>query len=575
MADDERLDAYRSAYVEFASGRHPSVAGTGPVSGSNLAKKLSEHREWHFKSGKDWHKYHLQFGRGTILEAVLNAAQTNGRAATLLEGFGSKPEERLRRLVREQDDKAAKIGAKTSASKFRFSADTLWAITSGEGNRPADNGLARLGNAVRSWTIASKMGSAVLTAYITDPKLHAMELARHGVPFMRRAVQPFAVVARMAAESGEQRRLANMLQAYRDGMLADLWGRWDTGDGAPGMASWMARKTMKWSGMNRWNDRSRSSITAVISHQLAENTDTAWGALDGEYRKLLEAYGLTEADWPQVAKAMIDVEGVRYVVPHQLKVEEFGDTGTPEGRRAARVARDDLATKLMTFVDDRMAAATNEPGARTKGILQRGQKGTLEGEFWRAATIFKSFPVELYNRVYGEGMANGELAKLGVMIAAMGALGFVTNTVRDAARGIAPPDYTNLTPGQWWDVFLRSMMTGGGLGLLGDFALGEYNRFGQSAVASLAGPVFGQVDAATAIYSATVRGEDAKAKGVRAVYSNLPFVNLWFSRTTMDYFLLYPMQEWMNPGYLSRMERKREADTGQKFILSPSAVTGR
>ena len=761
LADDEREAIYRRLFNEFAAGRHPSALQDQAwqaflPSGGNLAKRVSQHRELHFRSGEEWHAYHQKYGRGTILEAVASAAQGNARAVALMETFGTNPEATLRRFVEEADNRAAAIGAKTSEARNRFSPDTLWAIVSGEGNRPADTALARLGNAVRATQVASKLGSAVLSAYLSDPKLQANELARHGVPFLRRALIPWQNVIRMASESGEQRKLANMLQAYRDGMLSEVWGRYDTGDGLPGVASWFAAKTMKWSGMNRWTTASKANIVATISHEMADRAGTAFDQLEPEYRKLLRSYGITADDWGRLGSAQITVEGVPYVVPHQLKIGDFlpqrpaqarprmppdqaladiaskrgreanrrrlgeldpleltpdlelraaieanprafdgvmahgiagadaerqlakllsegidpnrrwntGDLGsatdataraagvgakveapyvliskpgrdmqadgidavivndtaktaigdlrrafpgvefltpaevgawkakpalgepTAADRRAARRARDELSTKLITFIDDRMAAALNEPGARTRAhLIGDSRPGTWRGEFWRAATLFKSFPVEMLNRVYGEKVSSGEYASLAGLFLTMTVLGAATNLVRDAARGIAPPDYAELSPKQGLQLFLRAAVTGGGLGLFGDFVLGEYNRFGGSMTASLAGPVLGQADKAAEIFAGVMRAPaaddpfdaatDVGAKAFKFLYSNLPFVNLWFARQTLDYFVLYNMQEWLNPGYLQRMERRREAETGQRFILAPSEVVGR
>ena len=578
LADDEREAIYRGLWQELAAGRHPSAVQDQSWSsfmpaGGSLAKRLSQHRELHFKTGADWHGYHEAFGRGTILENVARSAQSNGRAAALMETFGSRPKQMLERWAAEADDQAVKIGAKTSEAKGRFSTETLWGVMSGEMNRPSDGTLARLGNAVRSWQIASKMGSAVVTAYLTDPVLQGNELARHGVPFMRRAVQPMMDVFRLATESGEQRQLANMLQAYRDGLLSETWGRFDSGDGLPGVTSWMARKLMKWSGMNWWTDAHRAGITAVISHQLAERSAVGWAELAPDYRRMMEAYGIGEADWPRIGRALTEVEGTSYVVPHQLKLEDFGDTGTAAGRRAARRARDELATKLMTFVDDRMAAGVLEPGARTRAMLVSERPGTWRGEAWRAFALFKSFPVEILNRVWGERVAHSEYGTLAALVATMGVMGVATNVLRDALRGIET-DWSELSPAQMAQVFFRGMATGGGAGLMGDFVLGEHNRYGRTFIATQAGPVFGQVDTIAEIYAAVVRGEDAGAKAVRALYTNIPFINLWWSRTVLDYLLLYTIQEWMNPGYLARMERNKEKETGQRFILAPSSVHG-
>ena len=124
--DDEREAIYRRLFNEFAAGRHPSAVGEQAwqaflPSGGNLAKRVSQSRELHFRTGQDWHAYHEKYGRGTILEAVASAAQLNGRAVALMETFGTNPREMLTRFMNEADDRAAAIGAATSEQRNRFS----------------------------------------------------------------------------------------------------------------------------------------------------------------------------------------------------------------------------------------------------------------------------------------------------------------------------------------------------------------------------------------------------------------------------------------------------------------------
>lgn len=590
LASDEREAIYAKLFNDFANGRHPSVLEDTPwqsyqPGGGNMAKRVSQHRELHFKTAKDWYANHVAYGAGTILENVQKAIIANGRAAVIMETYGSNPKEMHQRFFEEANARASAVGAKTSGQSNRLSPDNLWGIISGESARPSDASLARIGNAARSLQVASKLGSAVMSAYLTDPALQFNEMSRHGVGFLRKATQPWANVVRLATESGAQRQLANYLGAYRDGMISDLFGRFDTGEGLPGWASWFARKTMKISGFNFETDAHNAGITAIISHELAARSAVSYAELDPKYQRLLGAYDIGAAEWPRLAGAITQTEGRDYIVPQALRLEDFGEADTPAGRRSARRARDELAGKLMSFIDDRRAASIAEPGGRTKAILHGGpQPGTWQGELWRSLTQFKSFSTEMLVRVWGEKIAEGEYVKLAGFVLATTVLGNLITVVRDAQKGIAPPDYANLTAAQATQLFARGMITGGGFSILGDLVLGEYDRYGRDVLAQQAGPVLGQVAGLAGLGSAGLRyagrassgtldeddSADLGARAFKLAYQNTPFVNVWYLRTVFDYLLLYPMTEYLNPGHLRRMERKREQDTGQKYLLAPS-----
>jgi hypothetical protein len=115
--------------------------------------------------------------------------------------------------------------------------------------------------------------------------------------------------------------------------------------------------------------------------------------------------------------------------------------------------------------------------------------------------------------------------------------------------------------------------------LLGDFLLGQFDRHDFSAVASLAGPTFGQIDTLMDLIHAG--GETNRhpwqtraADTMRLVRNNAPFMNLWMTGLALNYLVWYRLQDWINPGYLSRMEERMKKDQGTQFWLSPQKVAG-
>ncbi len=71
-----------------------------------------------------------------------------------------------------------------------------------------------------------------------------------------------------------------------------------------------------------------------------------------------------------------------------------------------------------------------------------------------------------------------------------------------------------------------------------------------------------------AISGQVFRGEleDAFDTGSSIALRNTSFFNLWWSRTALDYMLLFHVREWMSPGTLKRSERRMKKDYNQEYF---------
>jgi hypothetical protein len=145
-------------------------------------------------------------------------------------------------------------------------------------------------------------------------------------------------------------------------------------------------------------------------------------------------------------------------------------------------------------------------------------------------------------------------------------MGYMAMSGKDLLKGREPRPLDD--PATW----SAALVQGGGAGILGDFLMGEYNRFGQSLSTTLAGPSFAMFDNIAAIASAARNGDDTAAKSLNALINNTPFANLFYIRPALNYMFIYQMQEAVNPGYLRRMERRVEKENNQEFIIKPSSV---
>ena len=152
--------------------------------------------------------------------------------------------------------------------------------------------------------------------------------------------------------------------------------------------------------------------------------------------------------------------------------------------------------RLHAYFNDRSEHVVIIPGVATRADFYRGTRpGTPEGEALRFIGQFKTWPAALVRMALGrEWYGRGEkgpwrpAAMAGILhMAVAGAiLGYGIMVLKDLLKGRNPRDPRSIAT---WGA---ALMQGGGLGILGDFLFGEYNRFGQNFSETLLGPVLGQ-----------------------------------------------------------------------------------
>jgi hypothetical protein len=99
-------------------------------------------------------------------------------------------------------------------------------------------------------------------------------------------------------------------------------------------------------------------------------------------------------------------------------------------------------------------------------------------------------------------------------------------------------------------------------------------------VASIAGPSASQIDTLMDLLHAggeTKEGMWSKAAmrqreadAIRLAKDNIPFMNLWATSWATDALIWHRLQEWINPGYLARSERRQRDQQGTHFWVSPA-----
>lgn len=582
-----RNDFLLEVWKNLTMGRIPEPGGSDLSSNFSQARigsraaKVSRERVLHFKSGEDWFAYNRQFGSRNLREAVISGLSQSAHSTALMRILGPSPSsnfEQLQLMVERAMHNAGDVEGITRLQRYKNQLKNQLKEVDGTLNYDASPSMASIGRNVRSLTSMAKLGGAFLSAFGGDIPVFSSEMAYQGRGFFQSLVEGIADVTH-GRGSVEQQKILSQLGVFFDGMCGDIAARF-SGDEMPGAMTRLQNTFFKLNGLTWWTDSWRRVTGLMMAHDLALEKGLDWNGLKKERQRVLSLYDIGTDEWEVYRQGNLRAaDGREYMTPEV--VNDVSDDVISAYLRKKGVTdisplriqetRLDLEERLRTYFRDRINFAVLEPDAKTRSILRQGTSaGTIPGEALRFALQFKSFPIAYAQKVLGrqiygmEGSSRGEsfgnFARLIIMCTLFG---YGAMVAKDLVKGKTPRNPAD--PRTWVSAFTQ----GGGAGIFGDFLFGEYNRFGGSLAATLAGPAAGTLSDFANIY-ARVRDGDSSAQAiVRFVMNNVPGNNLWYIRGPFDYLIGYELFEMMNPGYFNRMKRRVERENEQTFWASP------
>jgi hypothetical protein len=597
----DRAAFLREAWLGLSTGIHQRLGTpgsewlTGFKGPGNLAKKLSSERVLIFNSPEDWFTYDRQFGRGSLWDAVNTGLDKGAADVALMRNLGTNPEAMFNAIRDRAIDRARKAGRlgevdalqkKTLGWKFEEIA--------GLANVPDNPRAAMIAQTVRNFISAASLGFSTISSF-GDLGSRAAVLRHNGVSFLGGLHDGLASLVK-SLEHEDAREVLTHLGVMSEAMSGSITSKLMAADGVPGFGARMLRQFYKFNGQEFWTDRLKGSVALALSHNLANLADREFAALPDRLRVNLRRFGIEENEWALLSKGRTEMaDGRAHLTPDM--VHHIDDsaialyhglaTGETEAMSAGKIARvrDDLETRLGSYFIDQVREAMSETTARERVYLKLGTKpGSAVGEAVRMFMQLKSFPLTHTMRMWGREVTRNGADWGGIMstVLTMTALGYLSMVTKDALKGKTPrvPDFQNHPLGSSVDVFASAMAQGGGLGLLGDLMLGEFNRFGGGGLETLAGPAVGRVSQMLRLFGEAK--EDFKTRpgklgvaashGLTALASWVPFSNVFYTKAAVDYLFLYHVQEFLNPGFLKRTEARMKRENNQTYWLAPSSV---
>ena len=582
----------------------------------SLGSKISESRELHFKGPDEWLQYNEKYGNGSFEKTFLKDMLSAGRDITLIENLGTDPEKMLFgvsndeegtvkgiiQILKEDADQRGEY-SKSKKADSTYLRNLFYQLT-GKSERVENHLALQISNSLLAINYMAKLGGAVITAFNDIPN-QVRQLQYLGHNPIEAYVKTFSNLSFNLSPT-YKKDIALSIGAGLESRIGGLLSGINlSGDEEPGFITKMTEIFFKLNLLEFWTESHKSGMSLTLSNFLGRQSGTAFEDLDKSLTNSLIQYGISGKEWKAIRQSVSTSEdGNLYLLPENIDklssqvIEEYLGKSNLSDITIKR-EKDKLKTLLSTMVIDSVDEGVITPGIKEKTILSGGlTRGTFWGEFIRHLTQFKQFPVKFVNQMglnpfdlgnsreflgkgfdFKEGpeevlryLKSPHLLGLTAFMAQIFIFGWITQSLKSIANNETPmTDFSN--PKVLTQIALRSGM----MGLYGDFLFGEYTKYGGTFLGTLAGPTFQNLTEGSKvaqglfrslIFNETEGVKQAQKSTYNLIKNNTPGLNLFYAKLAFDYLLLYNIEEYFNPTYVSRKE-SRMRETGQDYIIQP------
>jgi hypothetical protein len=593
--DDAEIEKHLNGQVtEFSSGQHlqSRFGGEGQGKGlggfSNVAKKESHNRVYHFKTPEAEYEYMLKFGDDNIYETMASSIYTRGRSVGLLKTLGPNPEANVSAAAEaiRQKMKDSPSNKKNSNNLEKFSKNFTKKVTNnimpnllGQTDVPGHHIAALVQDTVLTTIRTSKLGGAAMASISGDSFVHAFNVMRAddklmsafkglGEYYKNLGYKPSSLEAReFAATYGIETNLfiSSVGKLSRDAVTSSRYNK---------KLRTFENSFFKWTGQATLDSRARVGSVASFSGRLALRKDLDFASLDGAYANMMRNAGLDANDWDLMRRSVmdfrgndvLDIEGIRSFSDEEIS-SYLSAKGISDTRFNRKKAIDDLIDTVRVMMQDQQNYSVLEPDARTQ-IMMKGTSspGTaasfVRNSFWQ----FKGFPLSYAIRMIGREMRSKSSSKyknMAAMFILSTTAGAQLLMMRDLVQGKDQREFDD-------DFFYAAVLAGGGLGIYGDtLSVFLEDTYGSTAFDKLAGPLFNDViRPISKVPSLLSNGEYEKAGDqlARAATKNIPFQNHFVAKPMFDYLFMNELNELISPGSMQRREQRLMERTGQEYL---------
>ena len=625
MNDEQLQGVLRNAWLTISTGGISQMDPSGMQGQSMLANRRAVHRELHFKDAEGYLDYQAKYGEKALWGVMTGHIESLAKEVAMLETYGPNPDNTFKLFLEKslKDVAVTDPGRVDKARQEAVRLSGLYDFQTGKTAPIVNEYLAQTFDTLRNWMVASRLGSAVITALTDEATIH-LTGKLNNLPEMQ-LIQNEISALNVANRTEEM--LAHRAGIGLNTMLAHL-NRWGTDNLGPTFSSKMAATVMRASGLEALDGARQRGFGVTMMSALGEMAEKykSLAELDPHDNRILLSKGITEADFgiwkmaelekwgagngvltpesimriPEeklhpaikgrieelLAEKQHKIDGIEKMAAmdpeaKQRAIDDWSDVYNQQIADLPKTMRRDAVLRLLAVTQEETDMAVLRPGATDKFLTGAGyERGTWKGELARSFWQFKAFPMAMISRHWMRGMgmetAGGKALYIGSLIAATTVLGAVSQTVNDLLSGKDPRNYNPFQGEHGAKNWLAAFLKGGSLGLYGDFLFSGATQQTQTGpLAALMGPVAGLVeDAFKMTQGNLVKAADGQkthfgANAVQFVKGNIPGASLWYTKAAMDHIIFHNLQEYFSPGYLSQMQRRAQKEFGQQYWWSP------
>jgi len=579
MNETEVAGVLRSIFETIASEGHNKKAVQNhlvqsqtdlPV-GINMQNLHQHHREVHFKSADDWLEYQSEYGEVNFHDLLNNHVRRMTTEIALMKNLGSNPEKNLKQLGHDllnqmmQDPKYVKEHRKIQkqAALVNRHYDEL----AGQ-SLPIDSNLAQAGGMLRSWTVASKMGSATLTA-LTDIGTMKLTAEMNGVAYNKilgnemkqlfnKENRDFAISIGLGV-----REMNNALSRFGDVDIASA-------------STKLANAVIRATGLNHLTASNKRAFGISLLHHISNlNSKKKWADLGDQDKKMLEGGGIKEQDWNALqlvnrteapsGEKLITNKDI-YKMDDNTVLDYYGFDRS--GHSAESLAdnafklKEQLASKLLNHIYTETDLGILSVGSRETTMLGlNSERGTMTNELTRFFMQFKQFGLAMIVRQWTRAMAQGTPQEKFVYLAKLFAYTTIAGSIVAQIQNITQGK--DLDDPMTTDFFFKSIVKGGSMSFAAD-AISAVNDDTERSIKDFVIPAafkdvlnVGTMVSGAGKHYIEERDSSYGAEAVNVLKSNIPGQNIFYTRLVFDRLVIGELQEIFDEGYRERKQRRQ------------------
>ena len=500
--------------------------------GRQMGNRLEEHRFLHYKDSDSWLQVQAQYADGNVYDGMLAYMEHMSKQIALVKRFGSNPELGFDYIANTARRMAAGEGAEMQQSTKQSLALTqrMFDNVMHKNTTDPNSKLGATVAGVSNVLTALQLGSAVFMAAPGDFATAMMVRQLN-----EQKLSPFKWLSDYigSMKSGGWRDdLLKRSGFIQDNMLTsfhttDRFGLMQTY--APSVTKRMSDLTMRLSGMTRHTDAARGATQLEfmgVMHEMANLSYEQTG-----FANIMQRYGITPEQWDLFRKieSHQPEPGVFFKRPIDA-IQALGGKGQEIYQKfQGMIYQESLHA---------VPAATLEASMRLRDTTR---PDTLAGTLVHSFAMYKNFPVTIMN-MYGRlAMSRtdrgGRLAFIAGMGAALTAAGALGTQMKEIVKGNDPLPMN--TP----EFYGKAFLSGGAMGIFGDFLFSNVNEYGHTIGEQAAGPIVGLAnDVRNLVFSepfkyatAMDEGFDKEGLATRAIsFASRYSPNLWYARLALQ-----------------------------------------